>query len=72
MANTTVVLYSPELNEEREHDIEHAARIFQIPNHGWILKDSKFEFKDGNIVRASSGKAKDAKEQGTAEHSDTA
>jgi hypothetical protein len=72
MAGTTVKLHSPELEEVREHDIEHANRVFQIPNHGWILQDPKFELKDGNIVRASSGKAKDTEEQRATEHSGTA
>lgn len=74
MATTKVKLYSSELDEIREHTLEHANNIFAYKhNHGWELKDENFTLnKDGIIVQRGSGKGDKTDKPGTTEHSGTA
>lgn len=74
MATTKVKLYSKELDETREHSLEHANNIFAYKfDHGWELKDEKFTLNEhGIIVQRSSGKGNKSDKPGTTEHSGTA
>lgn len=74
MATTKVKLYSAELDETREHDLEHANNIFAYKHdHGWQLKDENFTLNNnGIIVQRSSGKGAKTNKPGTTEHSGTA
>lgn len=58
-----VKLYSKELDETREHGIEHANRIFAYKHkHGWELKDNNYELKDGIITKRNTTQAQRAEE----------
>lgn len=63
-----VKLYSAELDETREHGIEHANRIFKYKHaHGWELKDDNYELnKNGIITKRDTKKAQGAGEQESA------
>jgi hypothetical protein len=69
MANTTVNLYSKELDEDRAHELEHANRLFKkFPeNSGWVLKDKDFtQNKDGIIVRKRQSESSETEQSGPA------
>lgn len=60
---STVKLYSAELDETRAHSIEHANRIFSYKhNHGWELKDTNYELKNGIITKRDHTQAQGAEE----------
>lgn len=63
-----VKLYSADLDETREHNLEHANRIFAYKhNHGWELKDNNYELNENGIItKRDTSKAQGAGKQETA------
>lgn len=57
-AKTTFVTLECEALGKREFEISQAERLLNMkPNGGWVLADSKFEFKNGTINRRNKGEA---------------